>query len=56
MSLWKKHMLVYFDIQKPGKKKIHFLHCPFEGRADMHHKIRPDLLNWQCYLNGGSKG
>ena len=39
-----------------GREKFHFLHCPFEGRADMHHKIQPDWPNWQCYLAGGSKG
>ena len=39
-----------------GRKKFHFLHCPFEGRFDMHHKIQPYWPNWQCYLAGGSKG
>ena len=31
------------------RKKFEFLYCPFEGRADMHHKIQfgtnPNLSN-----------
>jgi len=31
-----------------GGKIFEFLHCPFEGRANMHHKIQPGpvLFGW----------
>ena len=37
-------------------KFFEFLHCPFEGRANMHHKIQPNWLTGRCCLAGGSKG
>ena len=39
-----------------GGKIFEFLHCPFEGRANMHHKIQPNWLTGRCCLAGGSKG
>jgi hypothetical protein len=39
-----------------GGKKFEFLDCPFEGRANMHHKIQPNWPTWQCCLGGGSEG
>ena len=39
-----------------GGKIFEFLHCPFEGRANMHHKIQPNWQTGQCCLAGGSKG
>jgi hypothetical protein len=29
-----------------GGKFFEFLHCSFEGRANMHHKIQPVLFGW----------
>ena len=55
MSL-KKYILVYFDNQIQGLKIFEFIHCPFEGRANMHHKIQPNWLTGRCCLAGGSKG
>ena len=39
-----------------GGKFFEFLHCPFEGRANMHHKIQPNWQTGRCCLAGGSKG
>ena len=39
-----------------GGTIFEFLHCPFEGRANMHHKIQPNWLTGRCCLAGGSKG
>ena len=39
-----------------GGKIFEFVHCPFEGRANMHHKIQPNWLTGQSCLAGGSKG
>ena len=39
-----------------GGKIFEFVHCPFEGRANMHHKIQPNWLTGRCCLAGGSKG
>ena len=39
-----------------GGKIFEFLHCPFEGRANMHHKIQPNWQTGRCCLAGGSKG
>ena len=37
---------VYFGLHrkpKAGKgKQFEFLHCPFEGQADMHNQFQPD--------------
>ena len=38
------------------EKIFEFLHCPFEGRANMHHKIQPNWQTGRCCLAGGSKG
>ena len=43
-------------IKSRGGKIFEFVHCPFEGRANMHHKIQPNWLTGQCCLAGGSKG
>jgi hypothetical protein len=37
-------------------KIFEFLHCPFERRAKMHHKIQPNWQTGRCCLAGGSKG
>ena len=37
-------------------KFFEFLHCPFECRANMHHKIQPNWLTVRYCLAGGSKG
>ena len=39
-----------------GGKIFEFLHCPFEGWANMHRKIQPNWLTGRCCLAGGSKG
>ena len=39
-----------------GGNFFEFLHCPFEGRANMHHKIQPNWQTGRCCLAGGSKG
>ena len=39
-----------------GGKIFEFLDCPFEGRANMHHRIQPNWLTSRCCLAGGSKG
>ena len=39
-----------------GGKIFEFLHCPFEGRTNMHHKIQPNWPVGRCCLAGGSKG
>ena len=54
--LWKKYVLVHFDNQLQGREIFEFLHCPFEGHANMHHKIQPEWLFGQWHLAGGSKG
>ena len=43
-------------VKSRGGKIFEFLHCPFEGRANMHHKIQPNWLTGRCCLAGGSKG
>ena len=43
-------------VKSRGGKCFEFLHCPFEGRANMHHKIQPNWLTGRCCLAGGSKG
>ena len=45
-----------FTVKSRGGKIFDFLHCPFEGRANMHHKIQPNWLTGRCCLAGGSKG
>ena len=44
-----------FTAKSRGGKIFEFLHCPFECRANMHHKIQPNWLTRQCCLTGGSK-
>jgi hypothetical protein len=39
--LWKKYMPT-LTAKSRGGKIFEFLHCPFEGRANMHHKIQPN--------------
>ena len=43
-------------VKSRGGKIFEFVHCPFEGRANMHHKIQPNWLTGRCCLAGGSKG
>ena len=43
-------------VKSRGGKIFEFVHCPFEGRANMHHKIQPKWLTGRCCLTGGSKG
>merc|ERR1712001_621650 len=43
-------------VKSRGGKIFDFLHCPFEGRANMHHKIQPNWLTGRGCLAGGSKG
>ena len=38
---WKKYILVYSCIQKQGKKKKYFLHCPFKPPAKQHSQFSP---------------
>ena len=38
-----------------GGKFFEFLHCPFEGRANMHHKLQPNWQTGRCCLAGGLK-
>ena len=38
-----------------GGKIFEFLHFPFQGRADMHHKIQPKGPGGRCQLGGNSK-
>ena len=39
-----------------GGKIFEFLHCPFEGRTNIHQKIQPNWPVGRCCLAGGSKG
>ena len=39
-----------------GGNFFEFLHCPFEGRANMPHKIQPNWQTGRCCLADGSKG
>ena len=32
------------------------VHCPFEGRAKLHHLCQPNGLVGRCWLGGNSKG
>ena len=43
-------------VKSRGGKIFEFLHCPFEGQANMHHKLQPNWLTGRCCLAGGSKG
>merc|ERR1712208_232839 len=43
-------------VKRRGGKSFEFVNCPFEGRANMHHKIQPNWLTGRCCLAGGSKG
>ena len=56
MSLEKIYFLSTLTVKSRGGKIFEFEHCPFEGRANMHHKIQPNWLTGRCCLAGGSKG
>ena len=38
------------------RKKIDFLHCPFEIPANQHSQFGPPGLDWLCWFVGRSKG
>ena len=39
-----------------GKRIFEIVHCPFEGRAKLHHLCRTNGLVGQCQLGGNLKG
>jgi len=43
-------------VKSSGGNIFEFVHCPFEGRANIHHKIQPNWLTGRCCLAGDSKG
>ena len=56
MSLEKNIFWSTLTAKSRGGKNFEFLHCPFEGRANMHLKIQPNWQTGRCCLAGGSKG
>merc|ERR1712208_7077 len=56
MSLEKNIFWSTLTIISRGGNFFVFLHFPFEGRANMHHKIQPNWLTGRDCLAGGSKG
>ena len=45
------HIFQSNDIDKSRVKRLfEIIHCQFEGRADVHNRIRPDQMNWYNQL------